>query len=122
MTVIILQARLDSSRLPEKALLPLGDRPMVFRVVEALAHVPCDRRVLACPQDSETVFAPLAEEAGFYLFVGSKEDVLDRFSGAARRFDARWIIRATGDKSMYCCAWVPRLCTANRLGQEIRAS
>lgn len=97
MIVIILQARLDSSRLPGKALLPLAGRPMVFRVMEALSRVPCDRRVLACPQDSETAFAPLAEEAGFSLFVGSKEDVLDRFSRAARRFDARWIIRATGD-------------------------
>jgi spore coat polysaccharide biosynthesis protein SpsF len=97
MTVIILQARLDSSRLPGKALLPLAGLPMVYRVMEALSRVPCDRRVLACPQDSETAFAPLAEEAGFSLFVGSKEDVLDRFSRAARSFDARWIIRATGD-------------------------
>jgi len=70
---------------------------MVYRVMETLSRVPCDRRVLACPQDSETAFAPLAEEAGFSLFVGPKEDVLDRFSRAARRFDARWIIRATGD-------------------------
>jgi spore coat polysaccharide biosynthesis protein SpsF len=97
MTVLILQARLDSSRLPGKALLPLGGRPMVLRVMEALSRFPCDRRVLACPQDSETAFAPLAEEAGFSLFVGSKEDVLDRFRGAAQRFDARWIVRATGD-------------------------
>ncbi len=97
MTVIILQARLDSSRLPGKALLPLGGRPMVYRVMEALSRIPCDRRVLACPPDSETAFAPLAEEAAFSLFVGSKEDVLNRFSRAARRFDARWIIRATGD-------------------------
>jgi len=94
---IVLQARIDSSRLPGKALLPLGGKPVIFRVMEALDRIPAELRVLACPEDSSSAFAELAEEAGFTLFAGPKEDVLERFCLCLRNFGIRHIIRATGD-------------------------
>jgi len=94
---IVLQARLDSSRLPEKSMLPLGGKPLIFRVMQALNCVPAQIRILACPEDSRLSFAPLAEEAGFELFSGPKEDVLSRYCLAIRRFRIRRLIRATGD-------------------------
>ena len=97
MTALILQARLDSSRLSDKALLPLGDRPIVFRVMEALAFLPCEKKILACPEDSVSAFAPLAEEAGFILVPGPKEDVLARYCLAIRKSGADRVIRATAD-------------------------
>lgn len=97
MTALILQARLDSSRLPEKALLPLGGRPLVLRVMEALHFIPCGARILACAKDSASAFAPLVEEAGFTLIAGPKDDVLGRFCLAIRHCGADRIIRATGD-------------------------
>lgn len=97
MTVLILQARLDSSRLPGKSLLPLGGKPLIFRVMEALAGVVCDVKVLACPEDCASAFAPLAEAAGFELLIGPKEDVLARYCLAINRFKADRVIRATGD-------------------------
>lgn len=97
MTAVILQARLDSSRLPGKALLPLGGEPLILRVMEALRTVPCDAYALACPADSEKDFAPLAERAGFRLVIGSKEDVLGRYCAAIRILNADRVIRATGD-------------------------
>ena len=101
MTALVLQARLDSSRLPRKALLPLGkrlnERPLIFRVMSALSFIPCDIKILACPNDSVSEFAPLANEAGFTIVGGPKEDVLARFCIAARLCGADRIIRATGD-------------------------
>ena len=97
MLAIILQARIDSSRLPGKSLLPLGGKPMIFRVMEALARVPAELRVLACPEDSAAAFEPLAAEAGFALFTGPKDDVLGRYCRALRKFGIRQVIRATGD-------------------------
>jgi spore coat polysaccharide biosynthesis protein SpsF len=94
---IVLQARVDSSRLPGKALLPLGGKPMILRIMEALNRIPAELRVLACPEDSKSAFAELAGEAGFTLFAGPKEDVLDRFCLCLRNFDIRHLIRATGD-------------------------
>jgi spore coat polysaccharide biosynthesis protein SpsF len=77
--------------------------------MEALNAVPCDLRILACPEDCEKSFKPLADREGFALHTGSKEDVLARFCSALR--DSRimpdldrtepgrqcMVIRATGD-------------------------
>jgi len=96
-TGIVLQARLDSSRLPGKSLLPLGGKPLILRVMEALGKVPAEIRVLACPEDCATAFEPLATEAGFALFTGPKDDVLKRYCLAIRHFGIDHVIRATGD-------------------------
>jgi spore coat polysaccharide biosynthesis protein SpsF len=96
-TALVLQARLDSSRLPGKALLPLGGRPLIFRVMEALKQVRADIRILASPEDCALSFGPLAEEAGFFFLAGPKEDVLGRYCLAIRRFGIDRLIRATGD-------------------------
>ena len=93
----MLQARLDSSRLPGKSLLPLGGKPLILRVMEALNRVPAAVRVLACPEDCAVPFAPLAAEAGFELFAGPKDDVLARYCLAVSRYGISRVIRATGD-------------------------
>jgi spore coat polysaccharide biosynthesis protein SpsF len=97
MTALVLQARLDSTRLPGKSLLPLGEKPMILAVMEALKDVPADLYVLACPEDNPDPFRPLAEQAGFTLLPGPKEDVLARYCLAVRRFNISRVIRATGD-------------------------
>lgn len=97
MTALVLQARLDSSRLYRKALLPLGGRPLISWVMESLKAVPCDRYILACPEDSFREFRPLAETGGFEPVSGPKEDVLGRYAQVIRCFTPDRIIRATGD-------------------------
>jgi len=97
LTCIVLQSRLDSTRLPGKALLSIDGKPLVFRVMEALNRVPADIRILACAQDSLSSFAPLAEQAGFEIFAGPKDDVLERYCQVIRRFNITRVIRATGD-------------------------
>ena len=97
MTALVLQARLDSSRLPGKCLLPLGGKPLIFRIMEALSYFPCEKKILACPEDCVYSFAPLAEEAGFKLIAGPKYDVLARYCLAIKTTGAERIIRATGD-------------------------
>jgi spore coat polysaccharide biosynthesis protein SpsF len=97
MTALILQARLDSTRLPEKAILPLEGKPLIFRVMEALNNVPSNLKILACPEDSLSAFTPIAREAGFEIMAGSKENVLERYCDVIRKFSIKRVIRATGD-------------------------
>ena len=97
MTALVLQARIDSSRLPGKSLLPLGGRPLIFRVMEAFSSFPFEAKILACPEDSAESFAPLAYEAGFTLITGPKEDVLERYCIVIRKTGAHRIVRATAD-------------------------
>jgi spore coat polysaccharide biosynthesis protein SpsF len=106
MTGIVLQVRIDSSRLPGKALLPLGGRgdsgtaTLTARVMEALNLVPADSRILATDAASAGKLGPIATSRGFELLVGPKEDVLARFCLAARKYSLDRIIRATGDNPL----------------------
>ncbi len=112
MTALILQARLDSSRLPRKAMLPLGERPFIQRVMENLKHIRADVFILACTEDSYQAFKPLAHKAEFEILAGSKNDVLNRYCDGIRRFKPDRIIRATGDNSFVFSD------AANRLHEE----
>lgn len=94
---VIVQARLDSSRLPRKALLPLDGAPLLFRVLEALSSIPVEHHILACPEDSYEVFKPIAAQASFDIIAGPKDDVLRRFVLACKAFALDYCIRATAD-------------------------
>ena len=97
MTGVILQCRLDSTRLPRKALLELAGKPIVVRVMESLIRIPADCYILACDTDSKSDLAPLAESCGFTCISGPKEDVLERFCQVVRKTGIDVIIRATAD-------------------------
>lgn len=97
MTAVILQARINSTRLPGKALKDICGKPLIVRVMESLAHIPADRYVLACDPSSVEFFAPLVESCGFTLTSGDPDDVLERFCSVIRIIGADTVIRATGD-------------------------
>lgn len=94
---IFLQARLDSSRLPEKALLNLGGITILEHAMRALTSVEADHYVLLTDDRSAHRLRPLSRLCNFDLFVGDPDDVLDRFLRAAQRYGVDTIVRATGD-------------------------
>ncbi len=97
MTVLIVQSRLGTSRLPRKALLPLGEKTVLRRTLETMRRVPADRYVLATDTASYDELLPEARAAGFECFAGPEEDVLERFCLVAEQTGADIILRATGD-------------------------
>lgn len=97
MTSVILQVRLDSTRLPGKALLDLSGKPVVVRVMESLLRVKTDAYILACDEASAPRLGPLADSCGFRCIAGPKEDVLGRFCKAITETGTTTVIRATGD-------------------------
>jgi spore coat polysaccharide biosynthesis protein SpsF len=100
MTGIVLQARMGSTRLPGKALLPLGGATLSAQVMRRLSALKADVRVLATDEASAARLGPIAEREGFELLVGPAEDVLARYCMAIRRFDLDLVIRATGDNPL----------------------
>ncbi len=99
-TAIVLQARMGSTRLPGKVLLPLGGRTLIDQAMARLNLVRADVRVLATDESSAARLAPAAERNGFELVVGPAEDVLARYCLAARRSGADLVLRATGDNPL----------------------
>src|SRR6185369_5526759 len=95
----ILQARLNSTRLPGKVLLPLAGAPMILRQVERVRRASAiDQLVVATSdQASDDPLATILEEAGVEVFRGPLDDVLTRFIGALAAWPAEHVVRLTGD-------------------------
>jgi spore coat polysaccharide biosynthesis protein SpsF len=97
--VIVVQARMTSTRLPGKVLMDLEGRPLLERELERLgrcAHA--DEVMLAVttnPDDDPLV--ALARRLGLRWYRGSEHDVLARYAGAARDAQADLVVRVTSD-------------------------
>ena len=99
--IAIVQARMQSSRLPGKILAYLKGKPLIAHIIERLkATEGVDRVVLAVPESEAAYLAPVAAQAGAEIHPGSGYDVLGRFYSAAWNFPAAYHVRATGDNPL----------------------
>ena len=98
-TLAIVQARTSSSRLPGKVLLPIGDKPMILYQLERLQlSQRLDRLVIATSVDSsDDNLADVVGAAGFKVFRGDLDDVLERFRSCSAQEKATTVVRLTGD-------------------------
>jgi len=98
-TVAIVQARMGSTRLPGKVMLPLLGDPVLTRVMRRAARATTlDEVVVATtilPADDAIV--GLAAVEGWPVERGSEMDLLDRYLTAARSHAADVIVRITSD-------------------------
>ncbi len=97
--VIIVQARMGSTRLPGKVLKEVLGRTLLEYQVERLRRVKgCDEIVLATTTDQrDDVLVELCSAWSLACFRGEEEDVLDRYFQAAREFKADAVVRVTSD-------------------------
>ena len=107
-TVIVVQARSTSTRLPGKVLLPLAGRSVLWHVLTRCRAVPGVDAVVCAIPDSEPDprLAAEAKAAGATVVAGSESDVLARFLAAARAVDATTVMRVTSD----CPVIDPAIC------------
>lgn len=96
--VVIVQARTSSTRLPEKVLKDIAGKPMLGHVIQRLRKSQLIGEILiAVGKRKNTPILKLTQKYGVKCFVGSEEDVLDRYYMAARKFKADIIVRITSD-------------------------
>lgn len=100
MTGVFLQVRLDSARLPRKALLRLAGVTVIEHAMLALRRVSARHHVVVTDEVSSQDLEPLAVNCGFDLFVGPADDVLARFVFAGRKYGVTRVVRATGDNPL----------------------
>lgn len=98
-TVVIIQARMGSNRLPGKVLMDIAGRPMVAHVHDRVARAEkIDRVVVATTvEEIDTPLAGFCSSQGWCCFRGSHEDVLDRYYQAACKYQADVVVRVTAD-------------------------
>lgn len=97
--VAVVQARMGSTRLPNKVMRPIGGVPMIERLLARLSRAKeVDEIVVATSVDPRNL--PLVQHVrslGYACEEGSESDVLDRYVHAARAHGAEIVVRITGD-------------------------
>ena len=97
--VVIIQARMGSTRLPGKVLMDLAGKPMLERVIRRTKRAKMLSDVMVAtttnPQDRD--IARVCYDLGVPFICGSEQDVLDRYYQAASRSCADIIVRITSD-------------------------
>lgn len=102
-TLAIIQARMASSRLPDKVLLDIAGRPMLAHVVERtrLAKTVDDVMVATTSDPSDDAVEAFCRSQGYSCYRGSAYDVLDRYyqaaGGKSGSTGAQLIVRITAD-------------------------
>ena len=95
----IVQARMSSTRLPGKVLLPLAGEPMLARQVERIRRArSLDELIIATTTDrADDAVASVTAKLGVPGYRGSVADVLDRFYRAAAPRRPSHVVRLTAD-------------------------
>jgi spore coat polysaccharide biosynthesis protein SpsF len=95
----IIQARMGSTRLPGKVLMPLGGKPMLERIVSRVRRCRNLTGVMVATtvEPGDDLIAQWCEQAGCPYFRGSQDDVLDRYYQAARPEAPDAVVRITSD-------------------------
>ncbi len=97
--VAIIQARMTSSRLPGKVLMPLANKPVLAHIVERLSYCKMIEKIVVATTNevSDDLVAEYCENNNIDCYRGSLEDVLDRYYQTAKIHHADPIVRITGD-------------------------
>ncbi len=117
-TVAIIQARMGSSRLPGKVLMPIMGKPMLWHIVRRVRAVPSiDQVLVAVPTDwANEVLRQFCVDNNIAHFAGSETDVLDRYYQAAQQVEADPVIRVTADCPLVDPQLIERLIQAYKSG------
>lgn len=96
---VIIEARMTSSRLPGKVLLPAAGKPMLEHMVERTRRIPeiSDVIIATTVNDTDEPIVALAKRLHVTYFCGDEDDVLGRVVKAAKQFGTEVIVEITGD-------------------------
>jgi spore coat polysaccharide biosynthesis protein SpsF len=119
--LIIIQARLSSTRLPGKVIRPFfGDKTILDIQIETIKkHLPNHKLLVATtinPADDELV--AICSHLGVEAFRGSEADVLQRFVDCATHHDAENMIRICSDNPFLLAQELVEVAKSGRLGAD----
>ena len=97
--LLITQARIGSTRLPGKVLLPLGEETLLSVHLKRLSECTTVNQIVVATtfEDGVDRLIDICEESEVDYYQGSLEDVLDRFYKAAIQYRPDWVVRVTSD-------------------------
>ena len=109
--VAIIQARMGSSRFPDKMLVPLAKRPVIEWVLNRVSKAKLLDKVILATSDgpNDDKLCEFAAKRNISVYRGSETDVLGRICDAASSVNATGVVRICGDNPFIAPAEIDRL-------------
>ena len=100
--LVVVAVRLNSRRLPRKALADLHGEPLIIRLTERVKQARYHSGVVWCSSThrQDDPLEELAAQNSVSIFRGSELDVMSRFIKVAIKNNATTVIRVTGDNPL----------------------
>ena len=102
-TIIIIQARMGSHRLPGKSLMPVWkDMSLLELVLNRITQAKLPNKIILATsaKKKDDRLISIAEKCGVEIIRGSENDVLGRFVQAYKSYPANAIVRAAADNPL----------------------
>jgi len=112
-TIGIIQARMDSERLPGKVLAPLSGQPALALLIDRIRSARVSEWWLATSSEAaDDVTEAWGFELGLRVFRGDPRDVLSRFVAIGRETRADWVVPINADNLFLDAALIDSLLDA----------
>lgn len=108
---LIVQARMGSTRLPGKILMPIGGRLLLEHIIArmALLHEHAKLVIATSTQPENDAVERFCNDQGVACFRGEEDNVLKRYVDCANHYDFQHVVRLTGDNPFPDVVEVQRL-------------
>ncbi len=109
--LLIVQARMASTRLPGKTLMKLDGKSLIEHTLREASKARSVGKVILATSSSKDndPLSVLCKKIGFDCFRGSEDDVLKRFTDTAQKYNPELIIRICGDEPLLDAAIIDEL-------------
>jgi spore coat polysaccharide biosynthesis protein SpsF len=99
MILAILQARYTSSRLPNKVLKPILNKPMLLHQIERLQQSSMIEKIVVATSvdNTDDIIERMCSNNNIEIYRGDLDNVLDRLYKCAKLYSPKYIVRLTGD-------------------------
>ena len=96
---IIIQARIGSTRLPNKMILKIKNKTIIEIMLDRLKMSKYSKNIIvAIPRNKKNnLLYELLQKKGYNVCLGSEKNVLDRYYKIAKKLKIKNIMRLTGD-------------------------
>lgn len=109
--VAVIQARMGSTRLPGKVLMPVAGKPLLWHIVHRLKACQLleDIAVATSVNPADDAIVTWCNQEGVIVVRGPEDDVLARYARAAEKLDADIIVRVSSDAPFIDAGFVDHL-------------
>lgn len=101
-SLLLIAVRLDSKRLPNKALKKVNGLPLLSILIERLLKIIPNEKIIVCTSNSlsDKRLFNFSKKYKIGFFAGNKLDVMKRFIDCGLEHQAKTLVRVTGDNPL----------------------